>query len=197
MEHQSVRKTFTYHLVPTPEQERTLATVVWRCRELYNAGLQERKAAWEQCDVTVTFTMQSAHLPAIKEVRQEYNDINAQVLQGVLHRLDNAFAAFFRRVAACEQPGYPRLQGQDRYTSFPYPQMGGHGGHGGAAVDGGMLRLWKIGRIRLWLHCPLAGTPSRSPSAGRQTAGMPASRVLRCPSNHCLRRDRRPASMLD
>jgi transposase len=30
--------------MPTPEQERTLETVVWRCRERYNAGLQERKA---------------------------------------------------------------------------------------------------------------------------------------------------------
>jgi hypothetical protein len=41
----SVRKTFTYQLVPTPEQEQALATVVWHCRELHNAGLQERKAA--------------------------------------------------------------------------------------------------------------------------------------------------------
>jgi hypothetical protein len=34
--------------------------VLWRCRELYNAGLQELKAAWEKCRVCVTFTMQSA-----------------------------------------------------------------------------------------------------------------------------------------
>ena len=38
-------KTFTYKLLPTPKQQRTLATVVWRCRELYNAGLEERKSA--------------------------------------------------------------------------------------------------------------------------------------------------------
>jgi hypothetical protein len=47
MEEQRVRKTYKYQLLPTPEQARTLATVVWRCRELYNAGLQERKAAWK------------------------------------------------------------------------------------------------------------------------------------------------------
>jgi putative transposase len=35
----------------------------------------------------------------------------------------------------------------------------GHGGHGGAVLDGGILRLSKIGRIRLPLHRPLAGTP--------------------------------------
>jgi putative transposase len=156
MEEQRVRKTFKYKLMPTPEQERTLATVLWRCRELYNASLQERKAAWEMCGITVTFTMQSAQLPAIKEVRPEYRDLNAQVLQDVLHRLDKTFQAFFRRVQAGERPGYPRLQGQDRYNSFTYPQVGAHGG---AAVDGGMLTLSKIGRIRLRLHRPLAGTP--------------------------------------
>jgi putative transposase len=114
VEHQHTRKTFKYQLMPTPEQERTLATVMWRCRERSNAGLQERKAAWEQCRVSVSFAMQSAQLPTIKEVRQEYNDINAQVLQDVLHRLDKAFAAFFRRVQAGEHPGYPRFQGKDR-----------------------------------------------------------------------------------
>jgi putative transposase len=71
---------------------------LWRCRELYNAGLQERKAAWEWCRVSVTFAMQSAQLPAIKTVRPEYHDLNAQVLQGVLHRLDKAIAACFRRL---------------------------------------------------------------------------------------------------
>jgi putative transposase len=67
----SVRKTFTCQRLPTPEQERTLATVLWRCRELYNAGLQERKAVWERCRVCVSFAVQSAQLPAIKQVRPE------------------------------------------------------------------------------------------------------------------------------
>jgi putative transposase len=156
MEQQRVRKTYKYQLMPTPEQERTLETVVWRCRELYNAGLQERKAAWEQRRVCVTFAMQSAQLPAIKEVRPDYRDINAQVLQDVLHRLDNTFAAFFRRVQNGEHSGYPRFQGKDRYTSFTYPQVGEHGG---AALDGGVLSLSKIGRIRLRVHRPLQGTP--------------------------------------
>jgi putative transposase len=159
MEQQRVRKTYKYQLSPTPEQERTLATVLWRCRELYNAGLQERKAAWEKCRVSVSFAMQSAQLPAIKEVRPEYKHLNAQVVQDVLHRLDKACAACFRRVKAGERPGYPRFQGRDRYNSFTYPQVGGHGAHGGAVVDGGMLTLSKIGRIRMRLHRPLHGTP--------------------------------------
>jgi putative transposase len=156
MEQQRVRKTFKYRLMPTPEQERVLEHVLWRCRELYNAGLEERKLAWEKRHVSVSFAMQSAQLPGIKEVRPDYRDINAQVLQDVLHRLDKAFQAFFQRVKAGEMPGYPRFQGRNRYNSFTYPQLGEHGG---AALDGGMLSLSKIGRIRIRLHRPLQGMP--------------------------------------
>jgi len=70
MKQHTIHKTFTSRLKPTPEQERALEDVVWRCRELYTAGLEERKAAWEKCGVSVTFAMQSAQLPAIKAVRQ-------------------------------------------------------------------------------------------------------------------------------
>ena len=158
MEHHTntIRKTFKYRLTPTPDQEQALETVLWRCRELYNAGLEERKAAWQKCGVSVNFAMQSAQLPGIKAVCPEYRDINAQVLQDVLHRLDKAFQAFFRRAKAGEQPGYPRFQGRDRYHSFTYPQVGEHGG---ARLANGCLVLAKIGRIRVRWHRPLAGTP--------------------------------------
>jgi putative transposase len=77
MEEQRARTAFTYKLMPTLEQARTLATVLWRCRELYNAGLEERKTAWEMCRVSVSFAMQLAQLPAIKAVRPEYHKIHA------------------------------------------------------------------------------------------------------------------------
>jgi putative transposase len=77
MEPLTVHKAFKYQLMPTPEQERGLEIVLWRCRELYNAGLQERRDAWGKCHVSMNFTRQSAQLPAIKEVRPEYRDINA------------------------------------------------------------------------------------------------------------------------
>src|SRR5579885_26743 len=101
-----IRKTFKYKLKPTPDQARALAFVARRCRELYNAELQERKEAWEKCGVSVTVSGQSAQLPEIKEVRPEYRDIHSQVLQDVLTRLDRAFQAFFRRGKHGETPGY-------------------------------------------------------------------------------------------
>ena len=156
MEQQSIRKTYKYRLAPTPAQEKVLEEVLWRCRELYNAGLEERKTAWEKCSASVTFAMQSAQLPSIKDARSEYRDINAQVLQDVLHRLDKTYQAFFRRMKNGEKPGYPRFHGRDRYNSFTYPQVGEHGG---ATLDGGLLSLSKIGRIPIRLHRLLEGTP--------------------------------------
>jgi putative transposase len=83
-------------------------------------------------------------LPAIKEAMPEYGEVHAQVLQDVVLRVDRAFQAFFRRIALGETPGYPRFHGRERYHSFPYPQVGEHGG---ARLDSGFLALSKIGRI--------------------------------------------------
>jgi putative transposase len=148
-----VRKTFKYKLLPTPEQEQTMAFVLRRCRELYNAALQERRDAWYKCHKSITCTHQSTELPGIKDVRPEYHDVHSQVLQDVLTRLDRAFQAFFCRVEKGEQPGYPRFQGANRYHSFTYKQFGN-----GATLENGCLVLSKIGRIPIRWSRPLEGT---------------------------------------
>jgi putative transposase len=151
---QTVRKTYKYKLKPTPQQEQAMAFVVRRCRELYNAALQERKEAWEKHGVSVTVASQSAQLPEIKAVRPDYRDIHSQVSQDVLTRLDRTFQAFFRRVQAGEKPGYPRFKGSYRYNSFTYKQFGN-----GATLDNGFLVLSKIGRVVVRWSRPLEGTP--------------------------------------
>src|SRR5215468_5808859 len=154
MQQLTVRKTCKYKLQPTPAQEQMLAFVVRRCRELYNAALQERREAWQKCGVSITLVIQSAQLPEIKEVRPDYRDIHSQVLQDVLTRLDRAFQAFFRRVREGQTPGYPRFQGASRYNSFTYKQFGN-----GATLDNGFLVLSKIGRIAVRWSRPVEGTP--------------------------------------
>jgi putative transposase len=153
-EQQTVRKTFKFKLKPTPEQERAMAFVVRRCRELYNAALEERRDAWQKCGVSITAAGQSAQLPDIKDVRPEYRDIHSQVLQDVLTRLDRAFQAFFRRIGEGQTPGYPRFQGANRSNSFTYKQFGN-----GATLDNGCLVLSKLGRIAVRWSRRIEGTP--------------------------------------
>jgi putative transposase len=150
----TVRKTFRYKLQPSAEQAGAMEFVLRHCRERYNAGLQERRDAWQKCGVSITVASQSAQLPAIKEVRPEYRDVHSQVLQDVLTRLDRAFGAFFRRVKAGATPGYPRFHGANRYNSFTYKQFGN-----GATLANGVLDLSKIGRIAVRWSRPLEGTP--------------------------------------
>jgi putative transposase len=153
MEQQNVPKTFKYRLKPTPNQERALERTLMLCRHVYNAAVGERREAWRSRGVSVTCHQQQAELPGIKEAMPEYAEVNAQVLQDVVLRVDRAFQSFFRRLREGQPPGYPRFQGAGRYNSFTYKQVGEHGG---AALDGGLLQPLKN---RTYSHSP-------APSAG-------------------------------
>jgi putative transposase len=155
MEQQGIRKTYKYRLEPTPHQEQVLETVVWRCRALYNVALEQRKTWWERGQgKSANYYQQKAELPQLKAAYPEFGEVHAHVLQDVILRLDRTFQAFFRRVRNGETPGYPRIQGRNRYNSFTFPEYGN-----GAVLDGGVLSLSKIGRVRIRLHRPLEGIP--------------------------------------
>jgi putative transposase len=155
MEQQRVGKTYKYRLDPTPEQAQALGVTLWRCRTLYHVALEQRKLWWERGQgVGASYYQQTAELPGLKAAYPEFGAVHAHILQDVILRLDRTFQAFFRRMKAGETPGYPRFHGRGRYTSFTFPEY-----DNGAALDGSVLSLSKIGRIRIWLHRPLEGTP--------------------------------------
>jgi IS605 OrfB family transposase len=151
-------KTYKYRLYPGKTTEQKLTFVLSRCRELYNAALSERKDAYRYAGTSISWYEQKRDLPEIKAViRPEYQEIGSHVLQDVLHRLDKAFNHFFRKVDLKKKglfvsnPGFPRFQGRNRYTSFTYPDGAGW------KFDGTHLHLTKIGRIKVRLHRPFTG----------------------------------------
>ena len=155
-----MRKTFKYRLYPNKQTEQKLYWTLTRCRELYNAALSERKDAYKYAGKSISYYDQQNDLPEIKaEIREEYQDIAAHVLQDVLRRLNNAFDNFFRRCKNGENPGYPRFQGRNRYDSFTYPD--GAGWKLTVEEQGkklqGTLSLSKIGQAKVTLHRPLEG----------------------------------------
>src|SRR5712691_4688405 len=89
-----------------------------RTRCVLTQSLQERRDAYRMSGVSISYTMQANQLPALKALREEYQDIHSQVQQDVLKRLDKAFDAFFRRVKNGQTPGYPRFKNADCYDSF-------------------------------------------------------------------------------
>jgi putative transposase len=169
---QGICKAYKYKLKPTPEQERELEEVLWRCRTLYNTALEQRITAYRRCGVTLTCYQQQAELPDMKAVFPEYAAIHSQVLQAVLTRLDKTYQAFFRRVKTGHTPGFPRFQGRDRYHSFTYKQY-----DNGARLDNGFLVLSKIGRVAVRWSRPLEGTP-KTVTISREADGWYA--ILSC-----------------
>lgn len=121
------------------------------CRELYNAGLAERRDAWRLNRITIGYLEQANQLSEIKEVRQDLKNSHSQILQDVLKRLDKTFKAFFSRVKkGVAKVGFPRFQGKNRYDSFTFPQSG-------FSLTGNKLTLSKIGTLTLRLSRKIVG----------------------------------------
>ncbi len=163
-----MKRASKYRLFPTRKQAEKLQLTLDRCRELYNAALQERRDAYEVIKrrpdfydeetrkqavqaQNITYYSQASQLPEIKDLRQDYKDIHSQVLQDVLRKADKTFKAFFARCKRGATPGYPRYKGRDRYDSFTYPQ----GGY--SLTHDTRVCLSKIGSIKVKLHRPIEG----------------------------------------
>jgi putative transposase len=145
-------KTFKYRLYPSRAQERNLCETLETCRCWYNECLAERKAAWEQERRSVGKFAQLRGVKVFRNASPYAAQVHSHVLQVVVADLDKAFQAFFHRVKAGEEPGYPRFKGRNRFDSFGFKEYGN-----GFKVDGRRLRLSGIGRVRVFWHRPLEG----------------------------------------
>ncbi len=159
-----MNKTYQFRMYPTKKQETTLNEWLTLCCQVYNAALQERRDAYRMAGLSLGFAHQCAELPACKQVCPELAQVNAQVLQNVVKRVDLAFQAFFRGGKTGEKIGFPRFKSRLRYHSLTFPQYAATGKHGSfSLVDQGQhkgkLILSKIGHIKLVMHRPIQGTP--------------------------------------
>jgi len=144
-----MKTAYKFRMYPNKQQEAVLDLTLEICRHLYNVALADRKNAYEVEGISRTYEDQAAMLTAEKK-EGYFNGVFSQVLQDVLRRLDKSFKAFFRRVKAGEEPGYPRFKGQGWYKSFTYPQVG-------FKLEGSKLALSKIGSIRIFKHREIEG----------------------------------------
>lgn len=146
---------YVYRIYPTKAQVDRFQETLDLCREVYNAGIQERIGAYESERKQVSFFDQVRQLPDIKQARPEFQAINAQLLYDALNRVDQNFKRFFGRWRKGIKCRLPRYKGRSRYHSFTYPQYG----HGCKVLDNGKLRLHSLGIFKVKWHRPLVGTP--------------------------------------
>ncbi len=135
---------YRYGIYPSREQEQKMFHTLKLCRHLYNAALEQRETCYHQRGRSLSYTSQQNELPGMKKELPEYEEIQSQVLQDALRRLDDAFKRFFSGLA-----GYPHYKDRDHYTSFSYPQVDNVKN---TFSRPGYIYLSKIGFIKMKVH---------------------------------------------
>ena len=118
------RRTYKYHMRPSKTVAKFLAETLETHRRLYNDALGWRMHIYETHGATFSkFDQQKAY------ARKRKSDpwlakCNAQSLGLTLERLDNAYAAFFRRCKAGGKAGFPRFCPVGQFKTVSFSQNG-------------------------------------------------------------------------
>lgn len=153
---------FSYRIYPSLEQEARMVSWLEICRGVYNYALSERKD-WIKsrknsvysCSLISEYIIsadapypgyyeQKRDLTAAKKTLPHLKDVQSQVLQDVLGRLDGAFAARKER-----GHGFPRFKKFGQYRSFLFPQFKT------SPINESKIKLPKLGSMPIVLHRPI------------------------------------------
>ena len=145
-------KAYKFRLWTNANQERELGIMLETHRRLYNAALAQRKWFYDEWQISRSYSAQSGWFKDERETNHWFAAINFSSAQATLRRLDKAFANFFRRVKAGEEPGYPRFKSADRFSCVLFPSHGD-----GIRLKGNKLRVQHVGTIRVCLHREVDG----------------------------------------
>ncbi len=153
---------YAYRIYPDATQEKELLEWLEICRGVYNYALAERKE-WinsRKCQVNACsihseyiisaskpfpdYYKQKKALTQAKKQYPELKQVQSQVLQEVMGRLDKAFNFFWKRSF-----GFPRFKKSGQFRSINFPQFKEN------PVTGYQLKLPKIGGVLINLHRPI------------------------------------------
>lgn len=145
-------RTYKYRLYPSKSQAKILDALLETCRRFYNGCLAERREVYEREGRSVGKYEQLRKVKTLKASNPYAKHIHSHILHVVVIDLDKAFQAFFRRVKAGENPGYPRFKGRSRFDSFGLQEYGN-----GFRLDGRRLKVSGVGRIAVRWHREIGG----------------------------------------
>lgn len=117
----AVKRIERIRLYPTQRQTMRLEFMLDVTRELYNALLEQRREAFRRRGIAVSTKAQYAELTALRRADARVAAVYRECEDAVLHRLDLAFRAFFRRIQRGETAGYPRFKNATRWSQLEFP----------------------------------------------------------------------------
>jgi putative transposase len=158
-----ILKAFRYRLYPNEEQKKSLAIQFGNKRFVYNYFLRQRIDYYEEHKTDpdkkgLNFNDTCLILTGLKKDPDHIwlNESNAQMLQQSLKDLDRAYKNFF-----CKLGKFPKFKKKNSRQSIRYPQD--------IKVNGSLLRIQKVGWVKIKLHRPMEGkvknlTVSKTPT---------------------------------
>lgn len=147
--------TYEFKLKPTSDQMVTFEGWLEQCRRVYNYALAERKDWFKSrsCRINAcslrheyiipadtkrpTFASQCKALTAHRKTNSALQQVQSQVLQQTLKRLEQAFVSMWE-----QSHGFPRFKKVGQMRSVVFPQLGKD------AVKNGSLKLPVIGWVK-------------------------------------------------
>ena len=122
-----VHKTYQLRVYTSASGYDQIAYVLLNCARLYNAALEEWKAAYRHKGHSLSVAL--SKFDQIKEFTGVRNDdpefwgtVSVQIGRGVLTRLARARQAFYKRVERGETPGFPRFKSSSRWNTIELPE---------------------------------------------------------------------------
>ena len=185
-----VKRIERIRLYPTTRQAAALAVMLDVTRDLYNALLQQRRDAYRLRRVTVTAKMQYAEITALRGEDGRLRAVYREAEDAVLHRLDLAMTAFFRRCKRGETGGYPRFKSWLRWQQLEFPHgdralrfdqtqqrvsipgVGGVKLRKGRQVPATYGRAWVVRKNDRWYACLECERPVRPLPATNEVIGV-------------------------
>ena len=164
-----MRLAYQYRLRQTKKQTVELERWLEMLRGQYNYLLGSRFDWYEHNRTSVSACPLVCHLPELKDKpdyysqkrslvqlkkeRPWYGEIQSQVLQDCVKRVDLAFVRYLKGDCNGKRSGKPRFKGKGRYRSLTFPTMGAK------SIAGNLLRLpkfsSKLGAVKVVLHRPI------------------------------------------
>jgi len=147
-----MRSSYKYRLYLTDKQQIAAQSQLDVARELYNACLEERCAAYNVAGTSLTYYDQANQLKDIRLLRPDVAAVNYSMLQATCRRAHRSFENFYRRRKAGLKGGFPRYKGYHRWDSITFPSY-----RDGCKLVGNRLTLQGIGSLKVKLHRPVIG----------------------------------------
>ncbi|WP_041235276.1 RNA-guided endonuclease InsQ/TnpB family protein [Dactylococcopsis salina] len=160
-----MRVSYQYRLKPNKEQIAKIEKWLELLRCQYNYLLGQRFNWWETHRTAVnscplichlpelsdrpTYFSQKQSLTQLKKDRPWYKEIQSQVLQDCVKRVDLSFQRWLRGDKKGKKSGKPRFKGKGRYRTILFPQVKAD------CVQDNHINLPKFGKIRFIKHRPI------------------------------------------